>query len=288
MSWIYYSLIMYAASVFQYVLIRKVQKMGVNNKINTFMFLTPALPFLYLYARILGVDLAVSGQEILIIAVATYFFSYLGNVFSFLGIAAAPNTGYSLIIQKSYAIYTAVAAVFLFGAKLSFQAMVAIVIIVLFSGTIMLDQNKVKKVRSVNWLVNSILAFFCFGNLALFSKFMQSSGIHAVTLVFYVVLFNGLFNGIELWRSRGQVKFGLSRSTWGLLVLIGLSNGIFNLMMQLAYTSAPNIGYVNIINAASITAITVLSAYFFKDKLTTEKIIGVIGVVLGLVLLVTL
>ena len=74
-------------------------------------------------------------------------------------------------------------------------------------------------------------------------------------------------------------------ATFFVRVSIGISNGFFNLATQFAFKTSPNIGYVNIINTASITAITLLSTIFFKDKLTLEKIIGVIGVTLGLILL---
>lgn len=278
---------MYTASVFEYLLVRKVQKGKVNNKIINFMFLTPAVPFVFIYARIAHISLAVTIPQLLAIIVATYLFSYLGNKTSFIGIQKAPNPGYSLVIQKSYAIYTAVAAVFLFGAKITFPAILAILIIILFSGTIMLDRGKTKKIKSSSWLVSSILAFFMFGNLALFSKYIQLQMVNPITLAFYIFTFNGIFCGIELWKSKSDVNFGHGRTMWFLLLIIGLSNGIFNIMMQLAYKSAPNIGYVNIINAASITAITLFSAYFFKDKLTIEKVIGVVGVALGLILLIT-
>lgn len=276
------------ASVFQYLLVRRIQKSGVSNKIINFMFLTPAVPFVYIYTQVAHISLAVLPSQLSLIILATFLFSYLGNRMSFVGIQKAPNAGYSLVIQKSYAVYTAIVAVFLFGAKLTFPSILAILIIILFSGTIMLDNNAKKKAKNMAWITSSFLAFFCFGNLALFSKYMQLQNINPITLSFYFFIFNGLFGGIELFYYRAKVDLKHSKRTWATLALIGISNGLFNVMMQLAYKSAPNIGYVNIINASSITAITVLSTYFFKDKLTIEKIIGVVGVALGLVLLITI
>jgi uncharacterized membrane protein len=55
--------------------------------------------------------------------------------------------------------------------------------------------------------------------------------------------------------------------------------------MQYAFQTAPNVGYVNIINAASISAITILAALIFKDKLSLRKVIGVIGITGAIVLL---
>lgn len=286
MNWVIYSLIMYLASVFQYLLVRGIQKRGIDNRIINFLFLLPAAPFVYAYAQIAGVSLGVLPIQLILIISATFLFSYLGNKTSFIGIQNAPNPGYSLVIQKSYAVYTAIAAVFLFGAKLSIQSILAILIIVLFSGTILLDSKTTKKTKTLAWVASSFIAFICFGNLALFSKYMQLQNVNPITLSFYFFIFNGVFGGIELFYSRNKVIFKHSTSTWVILLVIGLSNGLFNLAMQLAYKTAPNIGFVNIINASSITAITLLSAYFYKDKLTIEKVIGVVGVALGLILLI--
>ena len=71
-----------------------------------------------------------------------------------------------------------------------------------------------------------------------------------------------------------------------MLVLMGLSGVMFDAFMQLASKTAPNVGLVNIFNVASITLITLLSAVFFKDKLNLQKIIGIVGVSLGIILLV--
>ena len=56
--------------------------------------------------------------------------------------------------------------------------------------------------------------------------------------------------------------------------------------MQVGFDLAPNIGYVNAINAASIAAVTVFSALLFKDELTLKKLVGVLGIIFGLIILV--
>lgn len=67
---------------------------------------------------------------------------------------------------------------------------------------------------------------------------------------------------------------------------MGITTGLFNLTMQYAYEYTPNVGYVNIINTASIGAITVLSAILFREKLGMNKLIGVLGVTAGIILLI--
>jgi uncharacterized membrane protein len=70
-----------------------------------------------------------------------------------------------------------------------------------------------------------------------------------------------------------------------ILLGIGLSQVGFNLFMQYAYKAAPNIGYVVAFNTSSIMSVTLLSAIFFKDKLTRNKLLGVVGVLVGLLIL---
>jgi uncharacterized membrane protein len=71
-----------------------------------------------------------------------------------------------------------------------------------------------------------------------------------------------------------------------LFVGIGILFAGFNYFMQLGYAVAPNIGYVNAINAASIALVAVGAAVFFHDDFTRKKFIGVVGVTAGLILLV--
>jgi uncharacterized membrane protein len=69
------------------------------------------------------------------------------------------------------------------------------------------------------------------------------------------------------------------------LLLIGVFGASFNYFMQIAFSLAPNVGYVNAANAASISLLTLMSSIFFKDELTPKKTIGILGVTAGLLLL---
>ena len=55
--------------------------------------------------------------------------------------------------------------------------------------------------------------------------------------------------------------------------------------MMWGYQIAPNVGYVNAVNAASIAGVAVLASIFFKDELTRRKLLGILGVTVGLLLL---
>lgn len=67
--------------------------------------------------------------------------------------------------------------------------------------------------------------------------------------------------------------------------MIGVFATSFNYFMQVGFDLAPNVGYVNAANAASISLLTLMSALLFKDDLSLRKIIGIIGVTVGLFVL---
>ena len=48
---------------------------------------------------------------------------------------------------------------------------------------------------------------------------------------------------------------------------------------------ASNPGYISAVNVASISLLTVLYRVFFKDTLTLKKMLGVIGILIGLIIL---
>lgn len=67
--------------------------------------------------------------------------------------------------------------------------------------------------------------------------------------------------------------------------MIGIFGSSFNYFMQVGFNLAPNVGFVNAANAASISLLTLMSAVFFKDELSVKKMIGIVGVTAGLLLL---
>ena len=230
--WVLYSSIMFAGSVVQYVLLRKAQEAGVHNKLNTFMYFAPFLPFMAVYMVLNKIPFLIDLKLLIVMCASAFLFSYVGIVLSILAIKEAPNVGYSLIIQKSYAIYTAFAAIFLFGAKLSVIGFLAILIIILFSGTIIIDRSQRKKTSSKRWLCGIQYLPFLFGNLILVSKYLQLQRSECVDKIFYSALTNCIFNGIDVYRNRAAINFKIKPSLWATLITMGLSVGIFNLGLQ--------------------------------------------------------
>jgi uncharacterized membrane protein len=89
----------------------------------------------------------------------------------------------------------------------------------------------------------------------------------------------------EIKITKAKVKIN-SKLELLIFILIGIFWAACNYFMQLGFQEAPNIGYVNAVNASSIAIVTIFSGIIYKDELNIRKVIGVIGVIMGLILLV--
>lgn len=284
MNWIIASVLMFLSSVVMYLFVRKSNLLKTSQQLNNLaMFLIPVVVYLVLSVNT-NTRFALKPFEYFLILVQAIFFSYLGTAFSLKGIEYSPNPGYSLIISKSYVVFTAIASVFIFSAPLTVKSVIAIIVIVAFSALIMVSKSKNIVKSNTLWLPYTIGAFFCWGLLALSSKYLLNVGVPIFTRLIYTMI---IVTVIIL----GEIKikkvnlFTITKSQFITLIMIGVFSTTFNYFMQVGFNVAPNIGYVNAVNAASISLLTLLSAVIFKDDLSLRKMIGIAGVTLGLFVL---
>ena len=71
----------------------------------------------------------------------------------------------------------------------------------------------------------------------------------------------------------------------GVFIGAGIPASVFNFCLIQGYLVSPNPGYISAVNVASISLLTVLYKVFFKDTLTLKKMLGVIGILIGLIIL---
>lgn len=286
MNWIAAGFLMLACAVPAYLLIRRASLGGMPIAVqNLACFIVP-LPLFIILALVSGVSLFVTGYQLAILAVSATLFSYLGAKLSLVSIAQAPNPGYSLIISKSYVLMTTIVSLLFFQSTLTVRTALAIGFIVIFSALILIDPKvrNSKRARSTWWLL-ALGAFFCWGMLAIASKYLLELGVPIYTLLIYRLAIVSLImilevkkEGINLWKLRKESKW--------LFIAIGLFFTGFNYFMQVGFQLAPNIGYINAMNASSIGLVVIGAAIFFHDDLTPRKFIGVLGVIAGLIILV--
>lgn len=284
MNWIIATLLMFLSSVALYLLVRKSNSLKTPQQLNNLaMFLIPVLVYLVITAGT-HTNFILTPFQYFLIVVQGIFFSYLGNKFSLKGIEYAPNPGYSLIISKSYVVFTAIASVFIFSAPLTIESTIAIAFIIVFSALITIDKNKSISTSNKLWLPYTIGAFFCWGFLALSSKYLLNVGVPILTRLILSMVVTTLFIFGEIIYKKVDWRKVTKEQTIT-LALIGAFGASFNYYMQVGFNLAPNVGFVNAANAASISLLTLMSAVFFKDELTLKKMLGVAGVTAGLVLL---
>ena len=284
MNWIIASLLMFVSSVALYLCVRKSNTLKTPQQLNNLaMFLIPILVYIALTVKT-PTSFTLKPFEYLLILVQGIFFSYLGNVFSLKGIKYSPNPGYSLIISKSYVVFTAIASIFLFSAPLTMKSGIAILLIVLFSALITINKDKSRTTSNKLWLPYTMGAFFCWGFLALSSKYLLNMGVPILTrLILSMLVVTILILG-EIKLKKIKV-LQINKTQVMTLLFMGIFGASFNYFMQVAFNLAPNVGYVNATNAASISLLTLMSALIFKDELTPKKMIGIFGVTAGLLLL---
>lgn len=284
MHWILASLIMFVSSVVLYLAVRWSNSLKTPNQLNNLaMFLVPVIFFALMHFSSNQVY-AMSLHVLVIIIVQAILFSYVGNVLSLKAIQMAPNPGYSLIISKSYVVFTAIASVFLFQSPLTLKSIFAIAIIILFSALILINRNQKSRVKNTRWIYYSLGAFFCAGFSALSSKYLLNLGVPILVRLIYSMAIVTVLIVLEMSFKKIRIQ-NYKVKQWSALLLIGVAGATFSYFMQFAFDAAPNVGYVNAANAGSISLLTLMSALIFKDELTIKKVIGIFGVTLGLVLL---
>ena len=282
MNWIMLGILVIISSSTMYLALRVAKERSKPIEIqNLALFFIPTLLYLF-YNIIFKIGLEIEIKYLIIIFGAAVLFSWLGNIFSLKAIQTANNPGYSLMIQKSYTILTTILSVFLFSSQIKIKSIVAIIIVIFFMSFIVLDKKENKESKNV-WILYTIGAFFAFAFLSLTLTYLGKKGIESTVINFYLCLFVTIIIFIQLLAK--SIKFEFTKSNTSIILGVGVPSAVFNLCLINGYKIAPNPGYISAANAGSIALLTVLYSIFFKDSLTTKKIIGVIGILIGLIIL---
>jgi drug/metabolite transporter (DMT)-like permease len=196
----------------------------------------------------------------------------------------APNAGYSLVIQKSYAVFTLFAAVILFNGEISVRKILISIFIVVFAAAVVIDRKQKVTRASYEWAILAIIAMVFFGITSLSSRYFAELGVLPAPQLFWTCLLTLLITGAE--SARAKVKLAsINVEVLILLAPLGISVSAFYYFKLIAEIAAPNLGYVGAINAASNAFYTVLVAILFKDHLSAGKLLAVVGVTVGIVML---
>lgn len=284
MNWIIASMFMFISSIVYYLTIRLGQKRGVTVK--EYMAINYPLPALVFFLMILwrGVPFSVPISVVPLILFHGIILEYIGGTLSYKAIHAAPNAGYSLVIQKSYAIFTSIAAIFLFNAPLPLWKFGTIIMIIVFAGILSIDPKGTHKTKS-HWFILSLIPFLFFGSNSLVSKYAVSiAGTELIVYLFWLFLLMSIITTIDIIRGKQTLTF--TKSHWKTLALIGVSGTSFYYFKNVAQIAAPNVGYVGAINTASNAFVALLVALLYKEHMSWIKFIAVVGVVVGIIFII--
>ena len=198
---------MFASSVAQYLLIRRSVALKTPSQFtNLAMFIIPLALFIVM-AKVTNTGLTVTWYQFFVFVILSIFFSYLGNAISLKSIEYAPNPGYSLVLSKSYVVFTTLAALFLFHSTLTTRSSLAILLIVGCSALISIDKRGTKQASHVrsSWLPLAIGAFFCWGMLSITSKYLLDIGVNTLTrLIYSMFMVTLLIVGEMIWKKKHQ------------------------------------------------------------------------------------
>ena len=136
MNWVLASFIMFFSSAVLYLVVRKSSLLKTPTQLNNLAMFSLPLLIYFIIGTTTKQNYFLPLTQLFIIIIASVFFSYLGNVFSLKSIELAPNAGYSLVISKSYVVFTTLVAVTIFNARLTLKSAFAIGLIVFFSALI--------------------------------------------------------------------------------------------------------------------------------------------------------
>ena len=285
MNWIMMSIGVIISSPVMYLFIRKAKDLKKEIEIqNLSIFLIPLIVY-FIYNIISGTSMIVEFKHFLILFAASIFFNLLGNIFSLKAVQLTNNPGYSLMIQKSYTIFTTIMSVFLFGSLITVTSIIAIIIVLVFTALIIIEKTDKKESNNSSkiWILYTFGAFFAFGFLSLTNTYLGNQGLPPTVINFYICLIVTIAFLIQIFMKK--IKLSFDKKSIGVFIGAGIPASIFNFCLIKGYLLAPNPGYISATNVASIAVLTVLYRIFFKDVLTLKKSIGIVGILVGLIML---
>lgn len=284
MNWILASVLMFVNSIIFYLMVKKLQIIGIDKR-------TISLVNNVFSTVLLGTIAYTSGQNVIfsiyifgLIILMRVLLNYLGAIAGYKSMEIAPNAGYSLVIQKSYAVYTLFAAAVLFGSEVSLYKFLLAGFILACAGYVGFNKGKNATGHDPRWALYAIVSMLSFGTVALTSKYFAKLGVMPVPLLFWSCVFTSILALVDSWRVKIKFK---KEDNWTILymIVLGLSVTGFNYFKLVAELAAPNLGYVSSINAASNAVYAVLVALIFKDSLSKSKFVAIAGMTIGLIML---
>lgn len=281
MSRIFVAIISILGSVMLYLCLRALTKYNIDTKIQNAVMFIPAAIVFGIWWYMVGQPLRIGRDMFLLMIPVCILCSWLPNLMSLKSMKLAPNIWYSLMISKSYVVITAIIAVPLLGSVLHWIDILAIAIIIWFMSLILIEPKKSQSTTTIQQrLLPSVYACIWRAWLALASAWFIKQWISPLVINFWIFTIVSVIILVEsIITSKNILP---PRNSWLPTLWVIIAMVVFNRSLQTWYAIAPNPGYINAANASSIALLTLMSSWIFKDDLSIRKIIGIVGVVIGI------
>lgn len=284
MNWILASVLMFFSSITFYLTVKKLQTDGIDKRTLSLVNNLFSAGLLGTIAYFNGQSLVLPIYILLLVVLIRVLLNYAGSIAGYKSMELAPNAGYSLVIQKSYAVYTLFAAAIIFGSEISLYKFILSGLILACAGYVGFNKGKNISNHDPRWALYALGSMFAFGTIALTSKYFVKLGVMPVPLLFWSCIFTSILAFADSWRVKAKLELH-NRWTLFYLLILGVSVTGFNYFKLVAELAAPNLGYVSSINAASNAIYTVLVTLIFKDSLSKSKFVAIVAMTIGLILL---
>ncbi len=180
----------------------------------------------------------------------------------------------TLLICTSAMIIPTMSGIF-FGEKFSLWKAICVVFLIFF---IFLTLGK-EKGGDVNkkWLLFCTAAFFLTGSVGVIQKIHQSSQHKEETAAFLLAafVFSVLYNRVSM--KKGPTKLGFTRSTVIISLVCGACIFTMNYINLILVGVIPSQLFFPLIDGSTVVISSLVSLFFFKEKLSAVQLIGVCG-----------
>ena len=282
MNWIIVALIVFISSTLLYLTLRKVRSFNLSDEIQNLSFFLLSAVSLFIYNLFQHFNFRIHLYEILATFLVAVFL-WIGNTFLLKSLKTTPNPGLTVLIAKSYLIITTLLSPLLFGSIITVKSVLSIGLILFFLSLMLIEKKKIQTSNKTGWLPYACITFVMWGVQALILMSIKGSLLNSSVILMLVSIFYCLIVITEILIKR--ISFMPVKRYWFWIILISIAAMCSNLFVIIGYRVAPNPGFIDSANAASVAAIAVLAYIFFKDHLTVKKGVGIIGVCVGLILL---
>lgn len=206
----------------------------------------------------------------------------LSNHFKITALGKGPLHITNLIAASSM-IIPALSGAVMFGEKFSIGKAIAILLLILF---IYISLKKDKNTGfDKSWVICCVLSFIFQGIIGVIQKIHQSSSHKNELFVFLAAsfLFSFIFSRILSFGAKEKLKF--TRKEYGFALVCGVCTFTMNYINLKLSGVIPSQIFFPLVNGSSIILTSLVSVFFFKEKLNKQQTIGLIGGIISLILI---